>query len=221
MGLILRSPKLESDGGAREILNEFIENVGLIVQAKLDRFRQKLESVKHGSDKFKHITMPLEQVQVIGNAAVRFLRSVYGLKEDDIEITVLRRRDGGDWIYVYQFQDWSHGSTDWLSDRNSAANQCAAHGEPVFFADKIMAATRGQYVLSDRDKRRGMGSAYIYPIRFKTAESTTDFVISIVTYRIPFCPDVDATSREITVSFLREICRRFEIELCLDTIKSV
>lgn len=219
-GLVNEPSKLDSDKVAREILGEFIEHVGVIVQAKLDRFRAKLGDIRPGSDKFKHITKPEDQISVIAGAASRFLRGAYGIKEDQIDITILRRKDGGAWHFHFQLQPWSHSSTDWLEKRKAAAIQCVSRREPAFFPDKVKAAVAGDFVLSDRDKRRKGGSAYVYPVAF-TDPQATECVVSIVTYGTQFCEDYDETSRAITEAFLREICRRFEIELCLDTIKKI
>lgn len=214
-------PKLESDKTAREIMSEFINSVAFIVESKLSRFRSKLPIVKTGSDKFRHITLPEEQLPVIGDAAGRFLRGAYGLREDQIDITILRRKDDGEWHYSYRLQSWNHGSTKWLSERRSAAHQCSERREVVFFPNKIKSAAAGLFVLSERDKRRKEGSAYIYPMAFDASDHKVDFVISIITYGKQFAEEFDKTSCDITEAFLREICRRFEIELCLDTIKKV
>lgn len=220
-GLLPAPKKLESDKVAREILGEFIENIGAIVQAKIDRFRQKLDEIKPNSDKFKHITRPEDQIPIIAGAAARFLRGAYGFKEDQIDITILRRKDSGGWHYHFQLQPWSHNSPGDLMERRAAAIRCIENTEAAFFPDKIKSAGEGKFVLSDRDKRRGVGSAYIYPMFFAPIASPTNCVVSIVTYGVQFCPDYDLPSCEITEAFLREICRRFEIELCLDTIKKL
>lgn len=220
-GIQSMRPKLESDKTAREIMSEFIRNVAVIVEAKLTRFRSKLAVVKPESDKFKHITLPEDQLKIIGTSASQFLRDSFGLREDELDITILRRKNDGDWNYIYQLQPWSHGSTKWLSERKSAAHQCAENREVVFFPDKIKSASEGLFLLSARDARRKLGSAYIYPASFEAASIKVDFVVSIITYGKQFAPEYDEASCEITKAFLREICRRFEVELCLDTIKNI
>ena len=213
--------KLESDQQAREILSEFIASVGVIVQAKIDRFRSKLTDIKPNSDKFKHITKPEDQVSVIAKAAARFLQNAYGLYEDQIDITILRKKDEGGWNFDFRLQPWTHTSPDSLMERGAAAFKCSEQGETAFYPDKIKAANDGQFVLSSRDKRRKCGSAFIYPIVFLSGVSVTHYVVSVVTYGKQFCADYDIQSKEITTAFLREICRRFEVELCLDTIKRI
>lgn len=220
-GLTHLKPKLDSDSTARELLGEFISHVGIIVEEKLERFRSRIPHISSNADKFKHITQPVEQIGIIGREASQFLRSAYGLKEDQLDITILKRDSSGEWIYIYRLQSWSHGSTRWLVDRRSAAQQCSERSEVAFYPDKVKSAASGHYVLSDRDKRRKNGSAYIYPISFQRRDDKVDFVISIVTYGSQFNSDYDKSSSDVTSAFLREICRRFEIELCLDTIKSI
>lgn len=220
-GLVPEQSNLESDQVAREILGEFIEHVGAIVQAKLDRFRSKLGDIRGSSDKFKHITKPEEQIALIASAAARFLKRAYGFKEDQIDITILSKKGDGKWNYSFRLQQWKHNSPDWLVTRQSAAVQCVASGEPLFFPDKIKASMERHFVLSERDKRRGAGSAYVYPMVFEANSSTTECVVSIVTYGSQFCEEYDQNSRAITEAFLREICRRFEVELCLDMIKKI
>jgi hypothetical protein len=219
---VIREPhKLESDQQAREILSEFIGTVGAIVQAKIDRFRSKLSDIKPNSDKFKHITKPEDQVSVIANATARFLQSAFGFHEDQIDITILRKKDEGGWNFDFRLQQWSHTAPDVLMSKGAAAMKCLEHGEPAFYPDKIKAAGEGKFVLSGRDKRRGPGSAFIYPIGFSNGVSETQYVVSLVTYGKQFCADYDVQSCEITNAFLREVCRRFEVELCLDTIKRI
>lgn len=220
---VIREPeKLESDQQAREILSEFINTVGAIVQAKIDRFRSKLSDIKPNSDKFKHITKPEDQVPIIASATARFLQSAFGFHEDQIDVTILRKKSGGGWNFDFRLQhQWSHTSPDLLMSKGAAAMKCLEHGESAFYPDKIKAAGQGQFVLSARDKRRGVGSAFIYPISFTDGANKTQYVVSIVTYGKQFCTDYDVQSCEITNAFLREVCRRFEVELCLDTIKRI
>jgi hypothetical protein len=49
---------------------------------------------------------------------------------------------------------------------------------------------------------------------------SVDCVVSIVTYGNQLCQDHESQTKAITKSLLSEICRRYELELCLDAIKS-
>lgn len=220
-GLTNLKPKLDSDETARAILADFISHVGIIVEEKLMRFRSKIPLISSKADKFKHITVPTDQIDIIGREASQFLRSAYGLLDDQLDITILKRNEAAEWYYFYTLQNWKHGDPKWLKARRSAAEQCYENREISFFPDKVKSAADGFYLLSERDRRRKKGSAYIYPVSFEGTNQRVDFIISIVTYGEPFCPDYETKSVEITRAFLREICRRFEIELCLDTIKSI
>lgn len=222
LGKVIPGPQnLESDQDARQIMSEFIGTVGAIVQAKLERFRSKLGDIRHHSDKFKHITKPGEQVSIIAMLTSRFLQSVYGLQEDQVDITILKRRGGGGWAYMFKLQSWAHSDPNDLMGKSSAAVRSLERCEPIFLADKVKAASNNLFFLSDRDKRRKCGSAYIYPVSLVAEGTSVQYVVSIVTYAKQFCADYDIASCEATEAFLREICRRLEIELCLDTIRIV
>jgi hypothetical protein len=220
-GLLRNTPgRFEADETARDVLGQFINSVGAIVQAKIDRFRSKLPGLKTNSNKFAHITHPDEQLRVIANSVCHFMQSAYDLKEDQISITVLRRKGAGGWTYAYRQHEWNHTQPQDLMKMRSAALHCLENGEELFIPDKIKSAKEGKYHLTRRDKRRGDGSAYVYPLHYETPTETVDFIVSIVTYGAQLCHEYEKQTVEITKAFLREFVRRFEVELCLDTIKT-
>ena len=219
---IVRPPQaLETDATAREVEEALIATVGTIVQTKLLRYRQALPTLKPHSDKLRKLADPRKQIETIAELAARFIRENFGLKEDQISITVLRKTPTSKWHYHYQHHpDWSHTSAEPLMATNSAAAAALNTGENIFLVDKIRAADEGHFTLSDRDRRRGDGSAFVYPIKLATSSGEYAYIVSFVTYDRQLCEDFQTQTAEIAESCLREICRRFEIELSLDALES-
>lgn len=207
---------------ANQLLTDFIKMVGLIVDEKTSRFRNKLFQTKLAHDKFGLITHPDDQLHVIFTHAVHFLRRAFSLEEDQIDITIIRKKDvDTNWNYLVCHQRWKHGDAHELMNCASAAKSCIDTGEPIFFPDKVKAAQEGLYSMSRRDKRRQLGSAYVMPISFPADGFTMQYIVSIVTYGAQLCDEWDEDSKAVSKGFLREICRRMEIELCLHTIKMI
>lgn len=217
---LIKPERLESDSMAREILFAFIETVGAIVQTKIIRFREKIPEIRPNSNKFEKITHPLDQIRAIANGTALFLQKEYGLKENELEITVLRRRGAGDWHFYFQLQQWKHSAPNELMSRRAAAKKCIETGEPLFFPDKFAAARDGKFILSERDKRRLTGSAFVYPSTFEFPAEKVETIVSIVTYGRQLCETHETQTVLLTQAILREFSRRFEIELCLDSIKT-
>ena len=71
--------RFEDDGIAREVSGEFIKTIGIIVQQKISRFRSKLPLLKKNSDKFAHITHPIDQLKVIANSTAQFIQKLNAL----------------------------------------------------------------------------------------------------------------------------------------------
>ncbi len=214
------SAKIDSDETANTLLNNFIATVGAIVEAKTQRFRTKSVQLKHNSNKFNHITQPEEQFRVIGNAVSSFVCNSFGISEDAFDLTIMRKKPGANsWHYIYQHQSWSHSDPNALLNGSSAASKCCETKEHTFFPDKYKSARDKQYTLSPRDKRRGPGSAFIYPASFEARSGSDSYIVSIVTYGKQLCDDWDQPSVAVSASFLREFCRRIELELALHTIK--
>ncbi len=208
---------------ARSLLAEFIEAVGSIVDAKLRRFREKAVSLKTGADKFGSITHPDDQIARICQASVSFVRKAYGLQDHEIDITIIRKRSTAQsWTYIYKHQSWSRGTpNDMMKNSNAAGKNCIKTGRWVFHPDKVLASLAANYVMSQRDKERGDGSVFLYPVVIPGETEETQFVIFMVTYSKKLCDEDDINAKSATESFLREICRRIELELCLSVIKSI
>jgi len=213
--------RFEEDRLAKDVLRQFITTIAAIVQVKIQRFRGKIPSIKKNSDKFSHITHPKDQLSVIANSMAQFLLGSYGLKEDQISITILKKiGDSGNWSFFYDLHEWRHTDAQILMKQNSAAKYCLETGEELFIADKIQASMKGRFFLTSRDKRRGGGSAYFYPLRYDSANGKVNYLVSVVTYGAQFCHEYQVQTIDITKAFLREFVRRFELELCLQTIKT-
>ncbi len=220
-GLLKKRPGLlEADECAKEVLADFITTIGTIVKSKNDRFKEQLASIKKKSNKFSKITHPKKQLKVIASATSNFLQKSYGLKDDEISINILFRKEKK-WSYIYTHQDWNHTEANKLVEECLGIIHCIETGEPLFLPDKIKGAKEKKFHLSRRDKRRGDGSAYLYPLNHKTATGPVDYMISIVTYSKQLCEHYEKQTVEITQSFLREFVRRLEIELCLHTIEGI
>ena len=212
----------DKDSDSRQVLASFIENTGAIVQNKMDLIKSELEQLKpktKSSNKFKCTAHPEKQFAAISRAASKFLSETYGIKEEQFNITIVEVDPTGLWKNCWAYQKWTRSSAEWHAKKQSAAWRCLTRNEAAFIADIVRAANRGEYILSERDKRFMVGSAYVYPIVFKASESTYSYVVSITTYGVQLCPEYNEVSAEITKHFLREFCRRFEIELSLYTVR--
>ena len=206
---------------ALTLLTDFLATVGRIVQNKLDRFRKKFPQLKPSSNKFNQITQPNEQLSIIARESVAFLQKAYGLNDDQINITIARKKgENGKWHYCYRYQNnWKHSDPKKILPQKMAIVDKVNRGEYCFFPDKIKAAKEGEYCLSKRDRDRLLGSAFLFPVKFEGNQCAFEYLISIITYGKQFCEEDDQPSIEVSQIFLREISRRFEIELCLKSIK--
>lgn len=218
---IVEEQPLAQAGYAREILEDFGTLLGKIVQIKIRRFREACSKLESGKDKFTSITKPYDQIVVISDSLVGFICRVYGLKKDEIDVTIIRKKPKKKWFFRYQYhEEWNHLNPDYLMKRQSAAKSCIESGEPEFYPDKMRAANQNKYLLSKRDKRSKRGSVYVYPVTIKTPKADLQSVITIITYGKELCHDHDVASIELTKVLLSQICSRFELEICLDVIKS-
>jgi hypothetical protein len=128
-GLVGDPQPLDSSEVAREVLSDFLTTVGAIVAAKTLRFRNAIPSIRPNSDRFLHITDPKSQIHIISNAAVGFICKNYGLTEDQVDITIIRRKPAGAWHFHYlHHASWKHTEPPRLMTDSSAAASCLASG---------------------------------------------------------------------------------------------
>jgi hypothetical protein len=180
----------------------------------------RFPDIRKHSDKFSRITHPEDQLRVIANATSNFLQQSYNLKDDQVNITILHRRGESGWSYLYKHHEWRFTPASEIIEKHSAARHCLDTGDELFIPDKIKAARDGHYHLTRRDKRRGDGSAYVFPLRFVTPTVPVMCLVSVVTYGTQLCYEYEQQTVDITKAFLREFVRRFEVELCLHAIKT-
>lgn len=212
---------LQEPDKARLVLMDFITTVGVIVNIKIRRFRTKSTGIKPSANKFNHITHPTDQIAVITNALTEFICKNYELRGNEIDVTLIQQNSSGEWHFYYKHQhSWIHSDPNDIMKSTSAAVSCLQSGEPEFFPDKISASEDGHYTLSKRDVNRGEGSVFVYPVSIEMPTGKVKTVISIVTYGKQLCRDYQADSAIITKKLLSEICKRYELELCLDAIKT-
>lgn len=213
-------PEDEKLKASNKVLAGFISSIGLIVESKIRRFRGKLPVIASKASRFDEITQPQDQMRVISQEAINFLCSHYGLNDNQVDITIAKRRSAsGGWSWLYLHQQWNHSDANHALRSGSAGSTCTQTGERLFFPDKTLAALDGKYIASRRDKERSPGSAYAYPLRITGPSEDLSFVICIVTYSKRLCDPGDDAAKKPTESILRELCRRFELELCLQILK--
>ena len=207
------------NAGADLRAQEFIAATAKIVRAKAHRFRAALE-VLRPTRRFEQITKPTVQIDIIMSAVEGFFRKEFGLRENQMDITILMSKGDQPWQFFMQMQKgWNHGQPQQLFDRGSAAAFARQSGEPVFHPCKLEAARNGLFKLSKRDVDRKSGSAFIHPVKFNLPSGEYhEFIINIVTYGKRFCSPYDELAVEDTEIFLREITNRIELELCLQAI---
>lgn len=219
---IARAIKNSSEDRYTAFLENFMVSISKIVESKLNRFKQKSRHLKKGGNIFKTITQPKDQIGLIHSESIDWLRSTFGLDEDGLCITIMHT-NGAENTEYFAFDTqpkWQHTKAKKLLSNSSTASKCLERGETIFHSSKEKAQKIGEYLLSDRDKRKGDGSIFCYPVVTECAEYTDQFVISIVTYGKRMCTPGDVAEEKITKMFLNEICKRLDIELTLHSIKS-
>ena len=214
--------KQENDNQlASNFLTDFIGSVGYIVEAKINRFRKKFVNLKPKSNKFNHITQPDDQLEIIAYSFIEFLKKNFGFEDHQINITILKRRNStSNWNYSYRYQkNWKHTDPAKILPKKLNLVEAITRGEYVFYPNKMLAAQQRKYFLSNRDIRRKTGSAFLFPIKIQGKNCLFEYLICIITYGKQFCEETDEAAAQASKAILREICRRFELELCLKSIK--
>jgi len=204
-----------------KLLTDFIGTVGYIVEAKINRFKKKFRKIRPKSNKFNQITQPDDQLEIIANSFSEFLKKSFGFEDHQINITILKRKEAtSNWSYCFKYQkNWKYIDPAKIIPKKLKIVEAIKKGEYVFYPDKMQAAKRGKYFLSDRDIRRKTGSAFLFPVRVQGNNCLFEYLICIITYGKQFCRETDETSIQVSKAILREVCRRFELELCLKAIK--
>jgi hypothetical protein len=218
-----KGPFNSTDAGIK-VYCSFISSVGIIVSEKIKRFRELACNLpkRKTKDRFDQVTDTKSQFRVISRQAVEFFKSMLIIENDDqINITVLRKRPGGEFAFIHRFHDnWTFTSEKEVTQNGSGSRIALERGEPVLFIDKQKHADRGEYLMSNRDKRRGYGSAYFFPVVVPTNNGTFEHVVCIVTYGAYLADDELLVESKNIQTILSEICQRFELEICLHTIKT-
>lgn len=206
------------------LLHKFIRLNASIVNAKDKRFKKRAKTLEKGDEVFERITQPTDQINFILSEARGFLIESFDLKnEDNLRITILEQvgNENSTWSFAFDTHEaWSYTQASELMSSKSAAKECLETGQPLFHADKAIAAVKGKYLLSERDDRLGNGSVYCYPVFIKRHEETYRAIITLITYgNRKFCGGYDDRENDQLAVMLREICRRLELELTLRFIK--
>lgn len=219
---IANAIKIKSEERYKLFLENFMVSISKVVNSKLDRFKNKSRGLTKNGNTFKAITHPKDQIGLIHTEAIDWLKKTFGLEDDDICITIMHTNGKEDKQYfAFATQPkWHHTKPKTLMTNNSCAAKCLERGETIFHPSKEKAARKDEYHLSDRDKRKGDGSIFCYPIVTECSNYTDKFVISIVTYGKKLCNPGDQSEEKITKQFLNEICKRLDLELTLYSIKS-
>lgn len=209
-----------SDRAYIAFLESFSVMTSKIVNTKLRRFKDESRKLKPGSNVFKQITQPKDQINLILSEIESLLLSNFGIKQNDSSITIMHNNPGGGaWFYKYKTKDWNHTKAQSLIDGASTAAECLRTGEAIFHPCKKTAKENGNFHFSDRDVRYGNGSVFCYPIVTNTPNYDDRYVISIVTYGKPICDPLDRDHAKAISGILSDICRRIELELTLESIK--
>lgn len=189
-------------------LEGFMILTASVVDFKMRRFRDCAKSLKPQGNTFKAITKPKDQIEYIIDQSVKWLRESFSLGENEISMTVIGLNGDTDTcFYVFDSQrSWNRTKAKQIVNGKSAASYCLEKGEPVFLADKFLAARDERYYISERDQRSKTGSVYCYPV-----------FVNLPNKRL--CSN-DEDSQKIAASILREICRRIELELTLLSMRA-
>lgn len=210
---------------ALNTINDFILHIGVIVEKKIDRFLSKIPTLGTRDDKFSLITKPADQLEIILQEAGTFLTETFKLENDGVNLYVFEKKEDK-WNALRNMQRWN--CTPQLYKAHFDSIQM---GDPVFFPSKKKAVKDKLIEWSTRDVRRmGKkrilqkydGSLYIFPMSVDVSENEKrEYFVSISTYGKRLCDVNDKQTVEVTKRFLREFCRRIEVELCLYTLKEL
>ena len=212
-----------NEGGAgttsEQLLLKFIDMTGSVVRSKLVRFRSIAKTLSK-KDKFRQITRPNEQIEVIFSEASNFMRYAFSLNEDQLDFTILEKMPGQGWAFGPRLKVWNHDDpSGYFATSNTTASCVYASGGSVFHSSKKLAEAEGKYKKSARDIDKGDGSIFSSYSKFETPTGNFEFVFSIVTYGRRLCDPWQDSAVKVTDVFCKEISRRIDLELCLHVIK--
>ncbi len=198
----------------------FMKMVGSIVQAKLVRNKAKMETL--GAKKFALLTAPIEQLEVIFSASTEFMKHVFLLEENQVDITILHKGPNRDWSFLLVHQKtWRHSSPENLVKPGTCAHRALTTGEYEFYPSKKLAHVDGHYELGQRDGAAGDGSIFCAPSFVHCNDQKHEFILSIVTYGKVLSNPADDENALKVKALLREISRRVEMELCMKVVKEL
>lgn len=192
--------------------------MGRIISAKLKRFRSKCNSITKAGDTFELITQPREQVEVIIQEVMDFLKTWIGATLDQCDIVVFHKEQDEKWKYFASANPaWQRSDADSIFTKNSIAKFCVETGEYHFFPEKRLAAKTRLYHLSERDNRTDRGSVFCMPIT-NTFEGWSDhYLILLSTFGVRLCEPDDEKMVKVSKEILKEIFKRVELELLLNS----
>lgn len=202
-------------------IDNFTSLTSKAVATKLKRFKEQATKLKPNGNTFKSITQPKEQINLILSELVDILRRNFGIQNDEQCITIMHQDPKTQkWHFKYQTNaSWQHTKPEVLLAKNSTASECLNYGEPIFHPDKVEAEKNRKYFMSDRDKEKGNGSAFCYPVVTKNKDYEDKYIISMVTYGKRLCDPFDKVQAEAIRLIFIDICRRIDLELTLESIK--
>lgn len=211
----------KSDRSFIKFLESFSRLTSIIVNKKLERFKDQAVKLKPNGNTFKTITQPKDQINLILVQIEELLFDNFNIKKNQLSITIMHQNTKEDiWHYQYETNiNWRHTKAQRLIEEKSTAAECLNIGEPIFHADKETAEKDGKYLMSDRDKRTGVGSVFCYPAFTKNKDYRDNYIISIVTYGKRLCDPWDKEQAQAILEIFVEICRHLDLELTLNSIK--
>jgi hypothetical protein len=190
------------------------------VVVKLNRFKENSKALRISADIFNNITQPKEQINLILGEIESLIHKCFDIKISQTCITIMCVEDKKQYFKYTTKRDWEHTRPKKLISDESAAKLSLKLGEPVFFPSKRKEARKGNYFLSDRDKQKGDGSVYCYPVKTNLNGNSDAYVISIVTYGKKLCQSFDNDKAEAITEIFSDICRRIDLELTLESINN-
>lgn len=190
------------------------------VAVKLNRFKEKSKALNISADIFNTITQPKDQINLILGEIESLIHKCFSIKIFQSCITIMCVEEDKQYFKYTTKRDWHHTRPKKLISDKSAAKISLELGEPVFFPSKRKAAKQGNYFLSERDKQKGDGSVYCYPVKTDLNGISDTYIISIVTYGRRLCQPFDDDKAEAITEIFSDICRRIDLELTLESINN-
>lgn len=208
------------------ILRNILDSTTAFVNHKMDRYFAYI-SKNHSMRRlhpFSEIVQPHQQMRILITGLQRCLSNIFDIKPDEISVSVFYR------LYTYDAQLDPEDEWQWLADvnrefdipekdlftnpRTTFRRIVDGDADYLFFPDKRIAASGGNYVYGPHDDRvLNIGSILCQRIFVRRGKKFVEAILSISTYGKQICHVDDIYAEE---KLSRVVLPAFEKRICLE-----